>query len=438
MHTIPETSSQFKMLHSMLDAVLQQLFERDATADIMETLTIARSAFHELAASSFEVWIARRLGTGYSSRTITRDGQHFEFKGYRTKSCTSGFGEVAIKRAYYYSSSLKCGICPLEEEYPWLRHNLLPDAREMVCLVSSLDPYGQSHDLLEKLAGIFVSTTKLGTTARGIGGKLDEEAAVPAVAPDPDITSGREDPEPRLLVISADGAMIRAGNRWREVKSGAVYEIGQKKDGTLVARNKSFVSRMEDHEAFGDRLYKEAARRGVERAREVVVIGDGARWIQDMATTHYPQACMIIDWYHAVEHLWAAAELVFGRRDTDEAKDQVEEWKHLLFDGNIEELATRMTSHVPGMKSEVGKQLETGIEYFRRNRQRMQYRRFRAAGYPIGSGVIEGACKNLVQQRMKRAGMRWSVSGAHAILNLRCLFLSGRWKVVRDLVARGA
>ena len=78
------------------------------------------------------------------------------------------------------------------------------------------------------------------------------------------------------------------------------------------------------------------------------------------------------------------------------------------------------------------KQIDVEINYFMKNIAKMQYKDFEDKGYPIGSGVIEGACKNLVQIRMKRNGMRWSNDGAHAVLQLRCLYLSGRWNEVED------
>ena len=152
-----------------------------------------------------------------------------------------------------------------------------------------------------------------------------------------------------------------------------------------------------------------------------------------------PQGIEIIDFYHACEHLKVAFDAAYGENSA-QSKAQFEKYRHLLRDEEegvekvIRALCYLRDTHPRKEK------LSTELAYFRRYRHRMRYARVQAQSLPIGSGVVEAACKTLATQRMKRSGMRWRQAGGQAILTLRALQQSARferaWKLLSSAYKR--
>ncbi len=201
-----------------------------------------------------------------------------------------------------------------------------------------------------------------------------------------------------------------------------------------------YVARRTRAEPFGQHLYALAQQCGIERAREVVVLGDGAAWIWRLVAEHFPGAVQIVDLWHAREHVWKVAHAVFGRGTPQEvawAKSACD----LLSEGQIDTLVKRI-EQLPAILPEPGAARSIPAieaDYFRSNQERMCYPTFRAQGMQIGSGVAEAACKTVVSTRAKRAGMRWTPKGLDALLALRTAVLNGTycdfWKERPHLVA---
>ena len=203
-------------------------------------------------------------------------------------------------------------------------------------------------------------------------------------------------------------------------------------------RQPSYVAAREPAVAFARRLGAEAARRGAldvvhwhawdgtpAELRPVVVLGDGAKWIwEHVATLFGTERTEVVDWYHASQHLWTVAKTLYGE-DTPQTKTWAKTaLDHLWHDGPKPLLAW-FDATQPGSGAAVAVvKRERG--YFNTNAPRMRYRDYRQRQLPIGSGAVEASAKHLVQQRMKRAGSRWSDLGARAILDFRCHLLSGR------------
>ena len=155
-------------------------------------------------------------------------------------------------------------------------------------------------------------------------------------------------------------------------------------------------------------------------AERRVVLGDGAAWIWNIADEHFPGAVQIVDVFHAAEHLFDIARAVYGD-DNDLARAWARQRRDELLAGAFDDMLRAIGTHA-GNCGEARK----GCGYFADNRARMDYPAFRAAGLCIGSGVVEGACRNFVCGRLKRGGMRWTVVGADAILALRSCIVSRR------------
>jgi len=157
--------------------------------------------------------------------------------------------------------------------------------------------------------------------------------------------------------------------------------------------------------------------------RPVVVLGDGAKWISDeVAATFGGERTEIVDWWHSAEHLWDLSKVLHGD-GTPEATAWAEQAKHLLWWHGPQPLLAQL-QQTPAPNADALKVLQRERAYFTANALRMQYPVFRKRGLPLASGAVERGAKHLVQQRMKRAGMRLSELGACAILHLRCDALS--------------
>ena len=299
--------------------------------------------------------------------------------------------------------------------------------------VGARTSFAEAAATVAELTGLSVSpeTIRQHTEAQG---QVLEETTQQAIE---QVVRTREpaaplDPAPGRLVVETDGVLVRYRDGWHEVKLGVVagHVAGETKAASYVAARTSA-------EAFGPRLLTEAARRGALEVvewqgtvtrpglavlREVVVLGDGAPWIWNLAAEHFGARTEIVDFYHASEHLWAVAHAAYG--ETPKARRWAERQMGRLREKGAAPVLRALRA-ARGATAEMAEVLRRERGYFRTNAGRMAYGSYREQGLPIGSGAVEGSAKHLVQQRMKRPGARWSEAGAQAVLNVRCPLLSG-------------
>jgi hypothetical protein len=271
--------------------------------------------------------------------------------------------------------------------------------------------------------------------------QAEEAAAVVRVPSKEEAVVWREIPEPDapIMNVSSDGVLIHLRNEgWKEVKGVAISAVEAGVDATTGERTvhltrHSYRAGLWDAATFANHLWAESGRRGLEKAKRIVSVNDGAAWIWAIVFMCFARCIQILDWWHAVERLWTIAFAHFGD-SSPHATLWVEQQKRLLAQSNLRQVMHNIRQLYPRghpPPETVGR----AVGYLFHNRWRMRYREFRLAGCPIGSGTVESACKTLVQQRMKQAGMRWSRTGAQAMLALRCALLSQRWSLVHNLLA---
>jgi hypothetical protein len=244
----------------------------------------------------------------------------------------------------------------------------------------------------------------------------------------------REIPEPdrEVMAVSADGVMIHLVEEgWKEAKVMSVSAVKPLAEQTGAAdeprlEKHSYRAGLWDAKTFTNHYWAESYRRGVEKAKQVVCISDGALWIWAMVFICFARRIEILDWWHGLEYLW---QIVGERldRSSPEAVAWIEAQKAALAHSQQRLLFRRIRLLFP-RHTPLPEPVRKAIVYLWHNRRRMDYAAFRQAGFPIGSGTVESAAKTLVQQRMKQAGMRWSRTGAQAMLALRSRLLSDRWQ----------
>ena len=186
----------------------------------------------------------------------------------------------------------------------------------------------------------------------------------------------------------------------------------------------------EDAETFARYVYLEAARRGLHEAEDVVVLGDGADWIWNHIADFCDKPTEILDFYHASKHVEDAAKALYGE-DTPQTEEWVDQRLQALRDEGPDKMLVGFWQAAGEAPAEVRKAVMKEIRYFNKRKHQMRYPELRAAGYHIGSGSVESACKRIIGGRLKQGGMIWSRQGAEAMAHLRATVLSNRWDKFR-------
>jgi hypothetical protein len=240
---------------------------------------------------------------------------------------------------------------------------------------------------------------------------------------------------PQRLYVTLDGKIVPLRDAWKrdgslgelacrygECKLGAVYEAVAGKEGDAGVRWVAYTATLGDVRAFTPLLSTLAHAHGHHYARELIVLGDGAAWIWQVAAGQFPFAVQIVDYYHAREHLGTVAAARFG-----EGSAAAQEWvaarEAELHQDQVRAVLGAMAAWKP--KRREGKKLRRReFRYFRQNAERMRYGTFRAKGYHIASGVVESGCGRVIGQRLDQAGMHWRQETAEAMSCLRAAVCS--------------
>ena len=230
--------------------------------------------------------------------------------------------------------------------------------------------------------------------------------------------------------VSCDGCHTHSPDGWKEVKVGSVSKDYRYTNATSVIKvrpgSPRYVATVNCAADFGKHLAALATQTGIYQdetpmdTEEVVVIGDGAAWIWNLADEHFPGATEIIDSMHAKTHLYDVAKQAFGEDDRDIVETWVQATETPLYNGETSQVVARIRE-LEKQNPTIADVLEREVGYFQKHAHRMRYRTFNEKGYQIGSGVIESACKHVVAERCRQAGMRWTKPGINAILFWRCL-----------------
>ena len=176
-------------------------------------------------------------------------------------------------------------------------------------------------------------------------------------------------------------------------------------------------------------LYDELTLRNLGQDRPVICLMDGERSLWDAQRAYFPEAVGVLDLLHVLERVWAVAHC-FHKEGSEEAEQFVEERLRDLLEGRVDAVIEDFRRQMIGVRLRGPKRkvVRSAIEYLENNRDHLRYDEYLAAGYPIGSGVAEGACRHLVKDRMEQTGMRWTLAGAQAMLHVRAFYLNDQWE----------
>ena len=283
-----------------------------------------------------------------------------------------------------------------------------------------------------------MSASTLKRLVKAYGGAVveadaQEAEAMVRVPEEEEAVSYRRIPEPdsEVMAVSADGVMVHLREEgWKEAKVATVSAVpvsegGERTEAELRLTKHSYRAGLWEAKRFTNHYWAESCRRGVEKAKRVVCVNDGAIWIWAMVFVCFSRRIEILDWWHMLQYVWQIATQALGP-NSSEASAWVQAQKAALARSQLRLFFSRILRLYPN-PDDAPPEGKQAVNYLWKNRQRMHYAAYRQAGLPISSGTVESAAKTLIQQRMKQAGMRWSRDGAQAMLALRARLLSDRW-----------
>jgi hypothetical protein len=403
-----------------------------------------RTAMARLGAGLLEDLLA--ADTGYRGpRVACGAGHQAKFVSYRTKTIDTVLGPAGVRRAYYHCGQCGHGIVPRDAELGVGRASMSPGLAKMTARAAAAVPFAKAGRLLAELAGIQLTAKRIERSA-----EADGAAAAAAITAQADAICSRQviplpppAPLPDMLYLAVDGTGVpmvtaetegRPGKgddgraHTREVKLACLFTQTALDDEGHPARDpgsSTYLATFEPAAQFARLVDAEARRRGAEHIRQLVILGDGAVWIWNIADQLFPAATQIVDLYHAREHVHDLANLA-TRLLRKSHPDWLTERLAELDAGDIPALLTagRDLKFTGSLARERDKQLA----YFEVNAHRMRYAHFRGLGMFVGSGAVEAGCKAVIGQRLKLSGMRWAIPGATGIATLRCHEASNRWE----------
>ena len=244
--------------------------------------------------------------------------------------------------------------------------------------------------------------------------------------------------EAGTLYLMTDGAAVNTrvedenGSTWRENKTAIAFtdkDLVEQKNGKHLIVRKEYTAFIGDADTFRGHALNIALNAGYGKIKDVVMIGDGAAWIRNMGNEIFPDAVQILDLYHLKENIYTYAKHKFNHNEK-EYVPWAEHFIEKVENGKAEEALQQLPETEklpPGVVN-----LRT---YLKNNMDKINYPEYRSKGYFVGSGAIESANKVIVQRRLKQSGMRWSVSGAQAVLTLRAKVESRLWPSVKATFA---
>lgn len=307
---------------------------------------------------------------------------------------------------------------------------LTPLLQDQLAHLGAWVPFAPAAQLFTRFTRVPVSpaTAQRLTEAVGLVAETGEDAHASRIAETwPEVPAG-----PPTVLLSVDGAMVPlVGGVWTEAKTLVVGQVDgpTAADGatTGTTSSLSYYSRVATAEAFSQGALAELHRRGVERAEMVVAVTDGAEWIQGFVDYHCPAAVRILDFPHAASRVSQIGDVVLGEGSTASTtwrRQQLHALKHAGPVAMLEQVRTVAAAHltVPLVAE--------NLAYLEKRVAQMQYPHYQAAGWPIGSGVVESANKLVVEARLKGAGMHWSRASVNPMLALRNAVCNDRWDEV--------
>lgn len=367
-------------------------------------------------------------------------------------------GTAVCRRAYYYCGRCGHGVLPWDQAVGLTARAFTPATERLVSLAGILgDSFAEAAEkILPEMAGLRVAETTVQRTTEGAGQRLSTQRQQRRVFGFSRRWDWHRDAHGRRCAyISLDLTGVRQQaarggvaegrmpyvamvfNPVPELAADSPFRPGPK--ATMQAR---YLAGLYDLDELGLQLRQQAGQVGMNHADVWIGLTDGGNGLEEFVRRNFPRdPVLILDFWHAADHLTELGQVL---EPSDEARRQqlVQDWCHLLKHEGGERLVGVLEALLLPRRAGVRAKYDEVLGYLRNNVHRMDYPRYRANGWSIGSGAVESGCKTVVGQRLKLAGMRWREYGTDGMCHLRALFKSeaGQWEGFwqRNSIAKAA
>jgi hypothetical protein len=367
-------------------------------------------------------------------------GHAAEFHSHRPHTSFSLVGALRYRRASYLCRLCGKGLFPFDRDAGLTTRDLTPALERVATSAGAVaDRFEKGAELLQEMAGARLSGATVERTTEDAGRRLaGAVAAGAAFGPGGDWPWHKDYEGRRRAYVERDATGVRQQAAGGGPAEGRMAYVGMvcnpcpewpwpdEKPGPMRARYLAGLSPLED---FAPLLRTPAGHVGMDRADRWIGLSDGGNGLEGRLRENFPRVELIIlDFFHPAEKLTGLSRLLYPK-DEGRAEDQARRWRQLLKDEGGAVLAAVLSEwewpRRPGRREAV----DELVGYLQRNAHRMEYPEYLARGWCLGSGAVESACKTVVGQRLKRAGMRWGEDGAHTVCHLRALYRSekGQW-----------
>ena len=341
----------------------------------------------------------------------------------------TALGAVVVWRAYFACRA--CGLGGyLADAWLGLEGYLTRGATRLVCLLGGRGSFAVAERLLIECCGWEVSDERIRRACQAEATPIAAfRADSPAVAEAFTDAAGE-------VEFQTDAAKVNTTGGWRDMKIGifARRERGEpatpaewdKRDLPAPTTRAAFAA-IETIDDFAPRWSEWAARLGIKDPTTITVLGDGAEWIWNAAIKQFGNCHQVLDIYHAAEYVADAGKGLYGE-GTPEAATWLEEGRRLLLSDGWAGLCDHIGATLSKAPESAGHAaLGELTGYFAAHTSRLNYCHRLYTGQSIGSGMVEGAAKNLVGRRLKQTGARWEVENVNQMAELCCLTYSDHW-----------
>jgi hypothetical protein len=373
--------------------------------------------------------------------TCPHCGQAAAFHSHRPHASLSLVGPLRYRRAYYLCRQCGKGLFPFDRKAALTSRDLTPALERVSTLAGAVaDSFEKGAELLEEMAGVRLSESTVERTTEDAGQRLVAVvAAGTPLGPKVDWPWHKDYDGRRCAYVELDATGIRQQGAGGGPAEGRMAYVGMVcnpcpewpwPDEKRAPMQSRYLAGMYPLEKFAPLLRTPAAHVGMDRAERWIGLSDGGNGLEDRLRENFPRVeVIILDFFHPAEKLTGLSRLLHPK-DEDQAEAQARHWCHLLREEGGAVLASVLREwDWPRLKG-LSEAADDMIGYLENHAHRMEYPEYLAHGWCIGSGAVESACKTVVGQRLKLAGMRWGEDGSHAVCHLRALYRSekGQWE----------
>ncbi|MEN6431808.1 MAG: hypothetical protein ABFD06_02820 [Smithella sp.] len=330
-------------------------------------------------------------------------------------------GEISLKRGIYQSNKADRSIRPLELKLKFINDYVSFAAAEYICYSLASMTLGEFVKHCKKWTLMKPSEGTVRRVLEYVGDFLETSGFLHMIQSRQTVSK-----QAVTLAMSMDSTSVLIRKEgWKHATAATVstYDAEGNRLDTI------YIGRMPEKGKVQAKRSLEKEVEAITKKHEfkyIVCIADGARDLWLFFRKKYPDAIHVIDFFHVCEHLSKLSELLF--KDSSDAKAWYKKHRTILKEDPDGASKVIRAVRYRRSKTKENSEIEAELKYLQRNRRRMNYFELQQNKLPVGSGVIEAACKNLIGTRMKKSGMRWTIDGGQAVLTLRSLILSNRWE----------